>query len=105
VERRLLALAERVDRIDQLRRSFDPDGPLKRGFARVHQADGALVRAAAALRPGEAVQIVFADGRRGAVMEGAVVEGETPLAKRAPKPAQPESKTAGKPVAAQGDLF
>jgi exodeoxyribonuclease VII large subunit len=91
--RRLVQLSERLDRIDQLRRSFDPNGPLKRGFARVHRADGALVRSAASLAPGDAVALVFADGQR-----GAVVDGQTSLsAKRAPK--------AGGPKTAQRDLF
>jgi exodeoxyribonuclease VII large subunit len=92
-DRRLIQLSERLERTDQLRRSFDPDGPLKRGFARVHRLDGALVRAAAELKAGEDVALVFADGRRGAVVDG----GAAPAAKRAPKPAGPS--------AAQGTLF
>ena len=90
-DRRLAQLAERLDRTDQLRRSFNPDGPLTRGFARVHQADGALVRSAAALKGGEPVKLVFADGERGAVMEGTA-------AKAKPRPAASPSVT-------QGDLF
>ncbi len=92
-DRRLVQLTERLDRTDQLRRSFDPDGPLVRGFARVHRADGALVRSAAALTAGEGVRLVFADGGRGAVVDGTAA----PPAKRAPKPAPPPK--------AQGDLF
>jgi exodeoxyribonuclease VII large subunit len=93
--RHLVRLAERLERTDQLRRSFDPNGPLQRGFARVHQADGGLVRSAAALRAGEAVQLVFADGERGAVVDGTTPPA--PPAKRPPKAAAPPG--------AQGSLF
>jgi exodeoxyribonuclease VII large subunit len=91
--RRLVQLSERLDRIDQLRRSYDPNGPLKRGFARVHRADGALVRSAAGLAPGDTVALVFADGQRGAVVDGQA----QPAAKRAQK--------VGGPKTAQGNLF
>ncbi len=92
-DRRLIQLADRLNRTDQLRRSFDPDGPLNRGFARVHHADGALVRSATTVRAGEAVKLVFADGERDAVVDGAAGAA----AKRASKPLSP--------AAAQGDLF
>jgi exodeoxyribonuclease VII large subunit len=92
-DRRLIQLTDRLAAADQLRRSFDPDGPLKRGFARVHQADGALVRSAAALKGGEPVKLVFADGDRGAVVDRAAG-----LAARRPTKA-PAPKTT------QGDLF
>jgi exodeoxyribonuclease VII large subunit len=66
--RLLRDLAERVERLDRVRRSLDPDGPLARGFARVHKADASLVRSAGALSPGDALQLVFQDGRRSAVV-------------------------------------
>ena len=93
----ILTLAERLERLDQLRRSLDPDGPLVRGFARVHRADGSLVRAAAGVTPGEAVALRFGDGERAARIEG---EAAPP----APKPASPKSRT---PTALtiQGNLF
>jgi exodeoxyribonuclease VII large subunit len=91
-DRRLVELSGRLAAVDQLRRSFDPDGPLKRGFARVHQADGALVRSAAALKAGEPVKLVFADGDRGAVVDGATT-------------AKAKSRSAPSPSGAQGDLF
>jgi exodeoxyribonuclease VII large subunit len=89
VTRRLARATERLAALEQLRRSFDPNGPLQRGFARVHKADGALVRSAGSLDPGEAVRLVFADGDK-----GAVVVGEAPV-------------KAKRKVAAvnQGDLF
>ena len=97
-DRRLDQLADRLTRTDQLRRSFDPDGPLQRGFARVHQADGGLVRSAGALTAGEQVRLVFADGDRGAVVDGAAAPGPpAPPVKRTPKPLAP--------TGAQGSLF
>jgi exodeoxyribonuclease VII large subunit len=92
VERRLAQLTDRLDRTDQLRRSLNPDGPLQRGFARVHRADGALVRSGASLTAGEAVKLVFADGDRQAVVGGGGVSGIK----------RPRSTA---PVRTQGDLF
>jgi exodeoxyribonuclease VII large subunit len=87
-ERRIQAAEERVLALEQLRRSYNPDGPLKRGFARVHHADGRLARSSRELGAGEAVKLVFEDGERGALVDGARA------AVRA-KPKPPE----------QGDLF
>ena len=86
--RRIDRAAEQLASLEKLRVSFSPDGPLERGFARVHRADGSLARSAKALGSGEAVRLVFSDGDRGAVVDGA-----KPATK--PKPAAP----------AQGDLF
>jgi exodeoxyribonuclease VII large subunit len=61
-EERLAALTARL-------KSADPGAPLSRGFARVHRADGTLVRQGAGLTAGEAVRLVFADTERGAVIE------------------------------------
>ena len=103
--RGLERLSERLANLDKLRASFNPDGPLRRGFARVHRADGALVRAAAALAPGDEVRLVFVDGDRGAVIEGAPPAPGAPApppvraAGRAP-PARPARGAPG-----QGDLF
>ena len=71
LERRLDRLADRLASLEKLRVSYNPDGPLRRGFARVERADGHLAASAASLDSGEAVQLVFADGRRGAVIDGA----------------------------------
>jgi exodeoxyribonuclease VII large subunit len=69
--RRLERASDSLINLDKLRRSFNPDGPLKRGFARVHHADGRLARAAGALTSGEALRLVFEDGNRVAVVDGA----------------------------------
>jgi exodeoxyribonuclease VII large subunit len=92
VERRLLRAEERLTGLDKLRLSLDPDGPLTRGFARIHHADGALARQAGDLRAGEAVRLVFRDGERGAVVDASPGGGS--------RPRKPAAGDAG-----QGDLF
>ena len=96
---------ERLVSLDKLRQSVDPNRPLERGFARVHRADGSLARSAAALQSGEGVSLVFADGARGAVVDGEAPSPDRPqpaaisaaLPKKLPKPSKvPEN---------QGDLF
>ncbi len=69
--RGLRSANDRLHSLEKLRVSLDPDRPLNLGFARVHRADGALARAAAALAPGEAVRLVFRDGDKGARIDGA----------------------------------
>ena len=69
VRRRIERAGERLAGLDKLRLSFNPDGPLARGFARVHHLDGHLVRLGAELERGEAVALVFADTRRAAVID------------------------------------
>jgi len=71
VRRRLAEAADRLATLEKLRASFNPDGPLSRGFARVHTADGALARLAANLKSGERLKLVFHDGDRAAVVDGA----------------------------------
>jgi exodeoxyribonuclease VII large subunit len=95
--------AERLASLEKLRQSLNPDGPLKRGFARIHHADGSLARTAAALAAGEAVRMVFLDGKRQAVVDG------EPGAKAEPAPADQAPAKRGKgpkpPNPGQGDLF
>jgi len=79
LERRLRAAGERLERLDALRRSLDPDRPLERGFARVHRAGGALARSGAELGAGEEVTLVFKHDHRKAVVDGArAVRKKTP---------------------------
>ncbi len=87
--------AERLEGLEKLRLTLDPNRPLTRGFARVHHADGHIARVAADLTSGEAVQLVFVDGAR-----AAVVDGPSPavdVSARRPKAVQPAT--------GQGDLF
>lgn len=69
-ERGLARAGERLAALDKLHRSLNPDRPLERGFARIERADGTLARSAKGLSSGEAVQLVFADGKRGAIVDG-----------------------------------
>ena len=101
LERRLSRLSEQLTALDKLRLSYNPDGPLARGFARVHAADGRLVRSAAALKAGDDVRLVFADGDRGAVIDGEAGAPQ-PAAPSAAKP--PRSRPVSLPRG-QGDLF
>ncbi|HUZ11307.1 MAG TPA: exodeoxyribonuclease VII large subunit [Caulobacteraceae bacterium] len=91
--RRLEREGERLASLDKLRASLDPDRPLAHGFARVTRADGSLARTAAALAKGERVDLVFGDGRR-----GAVVDGEPPA------PSKARARLASV-AASQGNLF
>lgn len=102
VERTTGRLAERLAALEKLRVSLNPDGPLSRGFARVHRADGALARRGAELVSGEAVSLVFADTQREAVIAGGPLDGPAPTASRPATRPAPRRKTEGPP---QGDLF
>ncbi|MCC5996102.1 MAG: exodeoxyribonuclease VII large subunit [Oceanicaulis sp.] len=90
-ERTLQALAARLN-------SVSHEGVLARGFALVTNAEGKLVRAAAALKDGDAVTLEFKDAKRGAVIGG----GAPPPPKSAPRKAKPKPKP---PAAGQGSLF
>lgn len=106
-ERLESAVPRRLDR-DQTRlaalaralATLDPKRP-KPGFARVEDQDGAMIASAAALQAGQSVRLVFADGARGARVDG---DGETPP----PAAPRPRPAPAPKPKPApsgQGDLF
>lgn len=86
---------ERLTRVSRLLDSLSPDRPLALGFARIHAADGALVRSAAALAPGQPVSLRFSDGER-----GAHIDGDGPPRPAPHRPARPKPTPPG-----QGDLF
>ena len=98
------AMGRRLDR-DQTRLAalsralsgLNPKTP-KPGFARVETEDGAMIAAAAALSDGQAVRLVFADGSRGARIDGEEASPARP--KAVPLPNRPRSPPPG-----QGDLF
>ena len=94
VLRRLSREAAGLDRLEQLRRSVDPNRPLSLGFARVHRIDGTLVTAASALSAGDGLRLVFADGDRDVTVNGAAPSRKPPPA-AAPAPSS----------APQGSLF
>jgi exodeoxyribonuclease VII large subunit len=90
--RRLEREAERLAALEKLRLSLNPDGPLARGFARVLREDASLVRSAGTLAAGERARLVFHDGERRVVADGAG-------AATAPKRRAPRTEPT------QGDLF
>ena len=95
--RALTQAGDRLGAVEKLRLSLNPDGPLSRGFARVAGADGRLVRSAGALHAGDAVKLVFHDGDRVAVIDGAALASSSP-----PRKAPPQVRPPG---AEQGRLF
>ncbi|MDZ4373335.1 MAG: exodeoxyribonuclease VII large subunit, partial [Phenylobacterium sp.] len=100
IQRKVERLSERLETIAKVHDSLNPDGPLKRGFARVMRADGSLVRAGASLEAGEDVSIKFGDAvTRRAVIDGG---GEPPSAASQTRPAKPRAKALSPK---QGDLF
>ncbi len=84
---------QRLDALARLAGSLHPEAPLKRGFARVTDADGKTIASSKAAIAATEVALRFADGT-----VGAVVDGGTPPP-RAPTPKAP------KPVTNQGNLF
>ncbi len=94
MERRLARAGEALTSLERQRISLNPVGPLGRGFALVHRANGALARRAGDLAAGEAVRLEFQDGSRGAVIDAE------------PRPARRAGERTPKPQGtAQGDLF
>ncbi len=81
--------------------SLDPGRP-KPGFARVEDSDSHWLTSAAALSPGQAVRLVFADGAAAAHVDGED-DGSTPPAPPRPAPRSPARPKATPP--GQGDLF
>ncbi len=61
----------RLDGLARLVDSVNPDAVLKRGYALVRDAAGALVTAATSVSPGMALKLGFADGEVGATADGA----------------------------------
>ena len=89
-EARLTALSRALS-------GLNPKTP-KPGFARVETGAGAMIAAAAALQDGQAVRLVFADGSRGARIDG----GDAPPPPPKPPASPPRVKA---PPPGQGDLF
>jgi exodeoxyribonuclease VII large subunit len=75
----LASARKRFESLTRILESVSYKAVLSRGFALVRGEDGDLKRAASAIRPGERLELAFADGQRQAIAEG------TP----APKPKKP----------------
>lgn len=102
---RLLSLkGERLQRLEQLRVSLDPDRPLNLGFARVNRPDGRLITSAEGLTTGEALTLTFKGPR---TLEVAVTDGALPTTapepRPAPRPRTSPAKSETRPE--QGSLF
>jgi len=83
---------QRLDALTRLASSLHPEAPLKRGFARVTDADGKTIMSrAAALKAGD-VTLRFVDGEVGSVVHGS----------DAPRSSTPKPKL---PTVNQGNLF
>ncbi len=92
LNRRVEQGQQRLDALTSLAGSLHPEAPLKRGFARVTDADGKTIMTRdAALKAGE-VTLRFVDGEVGGLVHGAA----------ASRPAPPKSV---KPAINQGNLF
>jgi len=96
MKRRLEQDAVRLAALSRALAGLNPKTP-KPGFARVEAEDGAMIAAAAALHDGQAVRLVFADGSRGARIDGGDASPSTP---KPSAPARPKVTPPG-----QGDLF
>ncbi len=102
MKRRLDSDEARLAALSRALSGLNPKTP-KPGFARVEAEDGAMIAAAAALRDGQSVRLVFADGARGAHIDGEATTPPKPKAPAAsPRPRVPPPKS---PPAGQGDLF
>jgi exodeoxyribonuclease VII large subunit len=83
VTRRLALRAEALGARVRLLETLSFERTLERGFVLVRHADGRVAARSGPLKPGERVELSFADGTRSAVIDGA------PGTPRAPRPAKP----------------
>lgn len=90
--RRIEQGQQRLDALTRLAGSLHPEAPLKRGFARVTDADGKTIMSRAAAVKAGNVTLRFVDGE-----VGSVVHNATPPPSATPKPNAPTVK--------QGNLF
>ena len=95
----------RLDRSYQLLRAFSYQSVLERGFALVRDTGGRPMRSAAAVQPGMALDIEFADGCVGAMAQSVrKTRAESPTS-AAPKPRKPKAGSGGGSGGGQGSLF
>jgi exodeoxyribonuclease VII large subunit len=95
-DRRLARSADRIGALGRVLLTLDPKRPPRPGFALVRRPDGSVVDKAASLNPGDAIQLTFGDGDRGARIEGEAAQSPPTRA----RPAKP-SPGGGD----QGNLF
>lgn len=87
LQRQLATAQNRLDSLARLAETLHPESPLKRGFARITQADGSTIASVDAARAAGQVSIRFADGSVDAVV------GRGPPRSRPVKPAPPSTQT------------
>jgi exodeoxyribonuclease VII large subunit len=75
----LAAARKRFESLGRILESVSYRAVLSRGFALVRGEDGKLKRAAAAIRPGERLELAFADGQRAAVADGGSKPAKKPV--------------------------
>jgi len=91
IKRKLEQDRQRVVKAAQLLDAYSYQGVLERGYALVQNEAGDVVRSKSKVKAGEGITLTFTDGKRKAVIDGAIK-----------KKAQPKQKA--KPTS-QGDLF
>ena len=94
-------IARRHDRLEAragLLASLSYENVLRRGYALVRDAKGAMLKRAAAVAPGAKIELEFADGRLKATADG-------PAAPASPSGAQSAPATGKAKPAGQGSLF
>lgn len=84
LQRQIETKARRLDRAGKLLDAYSYKGTLERGFALVQDAEGQVLRSQAATSSGQAVNLVFADGKVGAVIDG------TPSPRKSAKRSSPK---------------
>ncbi|MGB6317809.1 MAG: exodeoxyribonuclease VII large subunit, partial [Litorimonas sp.] len=94
-QRRIAESRARLDRAAGLLEAYSYQGVLARGYALVTDSSGTVVRSADAPKPGESVDLTFADGKRAAIIDGGT-------ARRRPARRKDAAPTADTP---QGSLF
>jgi exodeoxyribonuclease VII large subunit len=98
---RLNSGQSRLDALARLALSLHPEAPLKRGFARVTDNSGRTVTSVSAARLAGVVDLRFADGTVGALVDAVQRADETVSAKPPPK----RIGTASASSSSQGSLF
>jgi len=93
IQNTLQKQSDRLSRAAKLLDAYSYQGVLERGYALVQKEGSEVVRSKDGVQAGEGVTLTFADGKRGAVIDGQVVK---------PKPKKFVKKPSSAP---QGDLF
>ena len=74
IQNTLQKQSDRLSRAAKLLDAYSYQGVLERGYALVQKESGEVVRSKDGVQAGEGVKLTFADGKRGAVIDGQVVK-------------------------------